>query len=134
MDLITEAQLAAVFATIPCTLNNIIQTTSTWNQRLDMVAFRLNPTAREVVEESSSTTQPHRSSAKNPSLRNDVKNKNVEIGNRNKGPKKRTSKIGLFAKCKKCQGYWCANWQVYQIVTSNKVMNRVLNSQRLLSY
>ena len=51
------------------------------------------------------TTQPHRSSAPNRLFRNDVKNENAEIGNRNKGLKKKILKIGHVAKCNKCQGY-----------------------------
>jgi len=68
-----------MFVTISVTLDNIIQTMSTWNQRLD--SFRLTPTVREV-EEFDSTAQLHRSSAEDPSLRNDVKDKNVKIGNK----------------------------------------------------
>ena len=57
------------------------------------------------MEESDSTTQPHRSNFQNSSLKNDVKDKNVKICNRNKGLEKRILKIDHVAKYNKCQGY-----------------------------
>jgi len=77
---------------------------STWNQRMDRVFFCLTLTPREVVEESDNTTQPHRSSTQSSSLRNNVKNKNAEIYNRNKSTKF-FFKISTVARCNKCQGY-----------------------------
>ena len=56
MDPMTKTQLLAVLATMSATLNNFIQITSTRNQRLDKVASYLTHMAREVMEESDSTT------------------------------------------------------------------------------
>ena len=104
MDPIAKAQLLAALATISAALDNFIQTTSTRNQRLDRIASCLTPT-REVVKKSDSTTHPHRSRTQKTPFKNDVKEKNVETNNRNKGLKKKFFKIGPVAKCNKCQGY-----------------------------
>ena len=102
MDSITEAQLASAFVAMLATLDNMIQITSTWNQRLDRVASRLTPTAREVVEEYGSTTQPHRSSIHPLEFKTNVKNKNI---NKNRDIKWDFFKISLMIKCYKCQDY-----------------------------
>ena len=58
MDPVANAQLVAALATISATLDNIIQTTSTWSQRLERVDVCVTPTVREVVEDSDSTPNP----------------------------------------------------------------------------
>jgi len=45
--------------------------------------------------------QPHKSNTLPPPLKTDVKDKNVEIDNRNKDSKKKSPPV----KCDKCQGY-----------------------------
>jgi len=47
--------------------------------------------------------QPNRSSTQTPSHRDDLKNKNLERDNNNKGPE--SSRISSTTKCYKCQGY-----------------------------
>ena len=47
-----------------------------------------------LVSRFSPPTQPHRSSTLPLSLKNDVKDKNIEINNRSKGPRKKIFKIG----------------------------------------
>jgi len=48
------------------------------------------------MEESGSTIQPHRSNSQNSSLRNDVKDKNIEISNKTKVPKREFSRLVLL--------------------------------------
>ena len=50
-------------------------------------------------------TQPHSSITLSPPLMNDVKDKNVEIDDRNKDSKRKNFKIDLVVKCNKCQSY-----------------------------
>ena len=66
MDPVAKAQPVATLATMSATFDNIIQTTGTWNQRLEMVATCVTPTTREVVLEFDSTTQLQRSSTQPP--------------------------------------------------------------------
>ena len=59
---------------------------------------------RTLVSRPSPPTQPHKSSALKPSLENDIKDKDIKIDNRNKGPKKKTFKIIHVAKAISANG------------------------------
>ena len=67
--------------------------------------LQLATNQRTIVSRSPLPTQPYRSITLSHPLRNDVKGKNVEQDNKNKGTKKKLFKISTVAKCNKYQEY-----------------------------